>query len=182
MENWFLYGADVRNAFEEASLPKQGFHIQPDAVFLAWYTHKHSSPLPHGLVIPVLTAMQRHPEAPHLRDKHADTIIRSYVLTLIKYEPCLYLGLIDGERVFFMQQVDDFASCCAISANSQFAIQYDSWKHHVLDETNGPSPTIEWYWYRPDRRLHWNLLWNILGQHFGELRWHTGQLALGWYE
>ena len=61
-----VYGADVTNAFGEASPPKQGFHIQPDAEFRAWYAQKHGAPLPHWSVIPVLNAMQGHPEAPRV--------------------------------------------------------------------------------------------------------------------
>ena len=109
MKKLMVYGADVTNAFGEAPPPKQGFHIHPDAAFRAWYEQKHGAPLPHGSVIPVLNAMQGHPEAPRLWEKHADTIIRSCGLTPTKHEPCLYSGLIDGERVLFMQQVDDFA-------------------------------------------------------------------------
>ncbi|EJK59937.1 hypothetical protein THAOC_19786 [Thalassiosira oceanica] len=108
-ENLLVYGADVTNAFGEAPPPKQGFFIQPDAAFRDWWTNKHNQPLPKGHVVPVLAAMQGHPEAPRLWEKHADTILRACGLTPTVHEPCLYSGLIDGERVLFMRQVDDFA-------------------------------------------------------------------------
>ena len=53
--------------------------------------------------------MQGHPEAPRLWEKHADSILRECGLTPTTHEPCLYSGLIDGERVIFKRQVDDFA-------------------------------------------------------------------------
>ena len=40
---------------------------------------------------------------------HADTILRRCGLIPTTHEPCLYSGLVQGERVLFMRQVDDFA-------------------------------------------------------------------------
>lgn len=59
--------------FAEAPPPKQGFYIRPDAAFHAWWTlHKGRPPIPPNHVIPILSAMQGHPEAPRLWEKHAD--------------------------------------------------------------------------------------------------------------
>lgn len=115
-ENLVIYGADVSNAFGEAPPPKQGFFIKPDKAFREWWTKcKGRPPIPKGHVIPVLAAMQGHPEAPRLWEKHADAILRSCGLTPTIHEPCLYSGLINGERVILMRQVDDFA----IAASSE---------------------------------------------------------------
>jgi hypothetical protein len=59
--------------------------------------------------------MQGHPESPRLWEKHIDWILRDIGLTPTIHEPCIYSGIILGERVLFMRQVDDFA----ISATSQ---------------------------------------------------------------
>ena len=74
-ENLVIFGADVSNAFAEAPPPKQGFYIRPDKAFRAWWAHKKRPPIPHGHVIPILSAFQGHPEAPRLWEKHADRII-----------------------------------------------------------------------------------------------------------
>ena len=109
-ENLLIFGADVSNAFAEAPPPKQGFYIYPDRAFIEWWeTHKRFPPLAPGAVIPVLSAMQGHPESPRLWEKHADLILRDIGLTPTTHEPCLYSGTIDGNRVVFMRQVDDFA-------------------------------------------------------------------------
>jgi hypothetical protein len=64
-ENLLLFCADVSNAFAEAPPPKQGFNIQPDKAFNDWWVHhKKRMPIPTGHVIPVLSAMQGHPESP----------------------------------------------------------------------------------------------------------------------
>ena len=109
MENLQIFGADVTNAFGEAEAPKQGFHIRPDGAFRAWWKSRRGKDLGKYDVVPVLAAMQGHPEAPRLWEKHADTILRNCGLSPTTHEPCLYSGLIEGERVLFKRQVDDFA-------------------------------------------------------------------------
>jgi hypothetical protein len=53
--------------------------------------------------------MQGHPESPRLWEKHADSIPREIGLTPTVHKLCLYSGIINGQGVLFMQQVDDFA-------------------------------------------------------------------------
>jgi hypothetical protein len=66
-ENLMIYGADVSNAFAEAPPPKQGIYIHPDQAFHEWWVkHKKQTPIPPGAVIPILSAMQGHPESPRL--------------------------------------------------------------------------------------------------------------------
>ena len=76
-ENMLVFGADVSNAFAKAPPPKQGFFIRPDRAFNEWWVqHKRLPPIPPGHVIPILSAMQGHPESPRLWEKHADEILR----------------------------------------------------------------------------------------------------------
>jgi hypothetical protein len=70
---------------------------------------KGKPPIPDGHVIPVLGAMQGHPESPHLWEKHINQILRDIGLTPTIHKPCTYLGLILGKQVLFMWQVDNFA-------------------------------------------------------------------------
>jgi hypothetical protein len=106
-ENLLIFGDDVSNAFSEAPPPKQGFYIQPDR-----WTAKGHGPLDHDSVIPVMKAMQGHPESSRLWEKHCDKFIRSIGFTPTIHEPCLYVGEIDGEKCIFKRQVDDFAVAC----------------------------------------------------------------------
>jgi hypothetical protein len=53
--------------------------------------------------------MQGHPESPRLWEKHADAILQGLGLKPTVHEPCLYSGVVDGNRVIFKRQVDDFA-------------------------------------------------------------------------
>ncbi len=108
-ENLLIFGADVSNTFAEAPPPKQGFFIRPDKAFREWWAYKNRPPIPNEYVIPVLSTMQEHPKSPRLWEKQADSILRDIGLTPTVHEPCLYSGIINGQRVLFMRQVDDFA-------------------------------------------------------------------------
>jgi len=109
-ENLLIFGADVSNAFAEVPPPKQPFFIRPDRAFHEWWVHHlKRDPIPDGHMIPVLSAMQGHPESPRLWEKHADKILREIGLTPTVHEPCLYSGTFNNHRVLFLRQVDDFA-------------------------------------------------------------------------
>ena len=108
-ENIVVYGANFSNAFGEAPPPKQGFFIRPDKAFHDWWTKcKKRPPIPHRYAAPILAAIQGHPESPRLWEKYANKIIRDLGLKPTVYEPCLYSGVVEGERVLFKRQVDDF--------------------------------------------------------------------------
>jgi hypothetical protein len=108
-ENLLVFGSDICNTFAEAPPPKQGFYIQPNRAFNEWWeNYKGNPPIPPGHVIPVLSAMQGHPESPRLWEKHADVILCKLGLTPTIHEPCLYSSIINGKRIVFMRQVEDF--------------------------------------------------------------------------
>jgi hypothetical protein len=101
-ENLLIYGADVSNAFAETPPPKQGFFIWSDHGFHEWWTtHLKRPPIPEHHIIPVLSAMQGHTKSPRLWEKHADAILCNLGLIPTIHEPCLYLGIIDGEGIIF---------------------------------------------------------------------------------
>jgi hypothetical protein len=109
-ENLLIFGGDISNAFAEAPPPKQGFYIYPDCAFREWWVnHKHNLPLADSEVIPILSAMQGHPESPRLWEKHADVILCEIGLIPMVHEPCLYSGTVNGNQIIFKQQIDDFA-------------------------------------------------------------------------
>jgi hypothetical protein len=122
-ENLIIYGADVSNAFAEAPLPKQGFYIRPDKAFHEWWTtHKKQPPILSGHMIPILSAMQGHLELLRLWEKHVDAILQELGLTPMIHEPCLSSGIIDGKRIIFMRQVDDFAIATPDAHNAGFLL------------------------------------------------------------
>jgi hypothetical protein len=100
----------VSNAIAEALPPKQGFYIHPGRAFWEWrVNHKKRPPILPGMVIPIQSAMQGHPESPWLLEKHGDAILWECGLVAIIHKPCLYSGAIQGKKVILKQQVDNFA-------------------------------------------------------------------------
>jgi hypothetical protein len=99
VENLLVYGADVSNAFAEAPPPKQGFYIYPDCAFNEWRVrHLLCPPLEPGQVIPILSAMQGHPESPRLWEKHANSILQDIGMKPTVHKLCLSSGIINGKR------------------------------------------------------------------------------------
>jgi hypothetical protein len=115
-ENLVIYGSDASNAFAEASPPRQGINLHTDRSFREWWVWKGRPPLPDGYVVPLKSAMQGHPEAPRLWERHIDKILRSIGLVPTIHEPCLYSGIINGKRVLLLRQVDDFATASSDAA------------------------------------------------------------------
>jgi hypothetical protein len=75
-KSMLVFGSNTCNAFAEVPPAKQGFYIHPDHAFNEWWeNHKGNPPIPPGHMIPVLSAMQGHPESPRLWKKHADAIL-----------------------------------------------------------------------------------------------------------
>ena len=110
-EGLIAIGADVSNAFAEAPAPKAPLFLYIDESFRDWWTnHLGNEPIPPECkVVRVNNAIQGHPESPRLWEKHIDKILRDLGLTPATHEPCLYSGKLNGTRVLFLRQVDDFA-------------------------------------------------------------------------
>jgi hypothetical protein len=155
-ENLLVYGANVSNAFDEAPSPKQGFYIRPDRAFNEWWVqHKSRPPIPSGHIIPVLLAMQGHPESPRLWEKHADKILREIGLTPTIHEPCLYLGVINDTRVLFMRQVGDFAIAASEERTSEILmdmiddrIKIPIKRQGYIDMNNGVDVLQTWHYIK----------------------------------
>jgi len=110
-EGLIAIGADVSNAFAEAPAPKAPLFLYIDDSFRDWWVnHLQREPIPKECnVVRVNNAIQGHPESPRLWEKHIDGILRELGLKPAVHEPCLYAGEINGHRVLFLRQVDDFA-------------------------------------------------------------------------
>jgi len=110
-EGLIAIGADVSNAFAEAPAPKAPLFLYIDDTFREWWVrHLGKEPIPQECnAVRVHNAIQGHPESPRLWEKHIDTILKDLGLTPTTHEPCLYSGHVQGKRVLFLRQVDDFA-------------------------------------------------------------------------
>jgi hypothetical protein len=88
-----ILGANTGNAFGEAP---------PDDRFRQWWTeHKKGEPIPEGYVLPVNHALQGHPEAPRLWEKHIVKILDELLFKLTTHIKCIYQNTINGKKVLF---------------------------------------------------------------------------------
>ena len=119
-------GADVSNAFAEAPPPNTPVYMYIDDIFRDWWeNHKGRPPIPKELnVVRVHHAIQGHLESPRLREKHIDRILQEMGFTPARHEPCLYKGIVEGELVLFLCQVDDFAVAANNTTICEQIIQY----------------------------------------------------------
>jgi hypothetical protein len=145
-EGLLAIGADVSNAFAEAPAPKAPLFLYIDDTFREWWVrHLGKEPIPPECnVVRVHNAIQGHPELPRLWEKHIDKVLQELGLRPTTHEPCLYSSEINGQRILFLRQVDDFAvassqRCYAEqlidSINNKMQIQV---KHlGIIDRFNG---------------------------------------------
>ncbi len=155
-KNLLAFGADISNAFTEALPPKQGFYLQPDKAFHDWWVnHKYQPPIPPNHVIPALSAMQGHPEAPRLWEKHSDAILHGLRLTPTVHEACLYLGTIESNQIVFKRQVDDFAIAASDECTTNILLDMIDdelsiplKRQGLLDTFNGINVTLTKYYIK----------------------------------
>ena len=104
-----MYGADATNAFAEAPPPVAPLYVTIDKAYRDWWERIKDRPLiPYEYVLPVQHALQGHPESPRFWATMIDDILKSNSFVPTQYEPCLYSATIDGQKIFFLRQVDDF--------------------------------------------------------------------------
>ena len=61
-----------------------------------------NEPIPEGYVLSVKHALQGHPEAPRLWEKHIVAILDKMGFKLTTHERCVYQKTVNGEKVLFL--------------------------------------------------------------------------------
>ena len=110
LRNYNAYGADATNVFAKAPPQTAPLYVNIDNQYRKWWkTVKGRPQIPKGYVLPVQHALQGHPESPRLWAIMIDNILKSIVLNATTHEPCMYTNTVNGTKIFFLRQVDDFA-------------------------------------------------------------------------
>ena len=115
-------GIDVVNGYAHAPPPGHATFIRIDDQYAEWYHHTYGTEIDRSLVIPVLGALQGHPEAGPAFSKFMNERLKKLGLTTTTHEPCIYRGMIQGAEVFILRQVDDIAISSKSTATTQFII------------------------------------------------------------
>ena len=120
LHNYTILGADATNAYAEAPAPKAQLFVKIDKPYCEWYFNNFNKIIPPNYVLPVKHALQGHPESARLWSTYIhDILTTKYNFTSCHHEPCLYSSTFEGNHLFFLRQVDDFA----ISSEKQSTIE-----------------------------------------------------------
>jgi len=111
-ESLTIYGGDAKDAFAHSPGPSKPTFMKVDDAFRDWYKDRTGILLEKDAVLPVLRALQGHPEAAHLWEEHISDILRELGFKNTTHEKNIYTGTFCGEKVLLVRQVDDFAMGC----------------------------------------------------------------------
>jgi hypothetical protein len=90
-------GADCTNAYAKSPSPTQPTFVRIDDAYADWYRSRHGKEVDRSLVLPVLKALQGHPEAGALWEKHINKILDDLDIVYTTHERSIYRGKIEGK-------------------------------------------------------------------------------------
>ncbi len=133
-------------------------HLNKVSTYIRIEHHKKNPPLAPGMVIPIISAMQGHPESPRLWEKHADAILCNVGLTLTVHELWLYLSIIWGQACYLQTTSQWLCHSCTRWAYGKHSFQYDWWWTSNPHEALGVLGYAQWHWCEANKELHQNIL------------------------
>lgn len=86
-----VYSADATNAYANSPAPTVPTYVRIDDAFADWYLAKHGKAIDRNMVLPVLHALQGHPEAGALWEKTINSLLSdlSFVSTTHETSPSM---------------------------------------------------------------------------------------------
>jgi hypothetical protein len=99
IKNFVVLGADAINAYAQSPPPKTPSYVFLDEQYLAWYLWKIDIALDPNMVLPVLHALQGHPDSGSLWEDLIVSIIESMNFKNNCHESCLYSGVFKGHQI-----------------------------------------------------------------------------------
>jgi hypothetical protein len=108
--NYVIYKGDVRDAYAHSPGPETPTFIRICDQFADWYRERKGTSVNRSHVIPLLRALQGHPEAGRLWEEHINGILLSpdFGFKNTTHETNIYQGTFHGTKVLMLRQVDDF--------------------------------------------------------------------------
>jgi Reverse transcriptase (RNA-dependent DNA polymerase) len=109
LNDMVIYGADATNAFANSPPPSVPTYVNIDDAYWDWYLDRHKVKLDRSKVLPVMHALQGHPESGYLWEQLIDGILRDMGLQNTTHERNIYFGSVASTPVLLCRQVDDLA-------------------------------------------------------------------------
>ena len=110
-----VFGGDAQDAYAHSPPPEVPTFVTIDDQYADWYETRFNKPLDRTKVLPVMHALQGHPEAGKLWEKHINSILHGPELNFksTTHDKTIYRTTFKGHLVFLLRQVDDFAVACS---------------------------------------------------------------------
>lgn len=136
--NYQIYGGDAQDAFAHSPAPTVPTFVAIDDAYSDWYFDKYGIRLARGLVLPVLHALQGHPEAARLWEEHINIILKEFDFKSTTHEKNIYQATIKGVKVLLCRQVDDFSIASPDPAIAAYIYERIGQKLQLPGETEPP--------------------------------------------
>ena len=109
-----VYGGDAQDAYAHSPPPETPTFVSIDDAHAEWYEHWFQKKLDRAQVLPVLHALQGHPESGKLWEKHITGILQSadFGFRSTTHDRSIYSANLFGHQLLLLRQVDDFALAC----------------------------------------------------------------------
>ena len=100
--------------------------VQIDDAWADWYEHTFGVKVNRNLVLPVLHALQGHPESGRLWEEHINKILADPYLNFksTTHDKCIYQTTFEGHTVLLLRQVDDFLISCKHKSTAKKIFDY----------------------------------------------------------
>jgi hypothetical protein len=124
--NFVITVADTTNAYQQSPPPSKQCYLTIDDAYRSWHKKRFGQDVdPRTHVIPVLKALQGHPEAGVLWERMINQILIGELgFRSTTHERNLYRGSVDGSTVLICRQVDDFAIASASHATAEKLVSF----------------------------------------------------------
>ena len=135
-----VYGGDATDAYAHSPPPATPTFVSIDDAYAEWYEHRFHVKLDRSLVLPVLHALQGHPESGKLWEDHINSVLLSPELNFrcTTHDRTIYTAVHDGVKVLLLRQVDDFSLACPDEALARRLYGIIGAKLQLPGETSPP--------------------------------------------
>jgi hypothetical protein len=123
---YYIRSADCTNAYMQAPAPSSQTYLTIDEAYSDWYEARFGKKLDPSLVLPIQKALQGHPEAGALWERHIVSILTGPELNLrsTTQERNLYIGTFNDEPILICRMVDDFSVAAPSAATTEAFIAF----------------------------------------------------------
>ena len=113
-QNFCLFGGDAKDAFAHSPSPEVPTFMMIDNQYYKWYLDRFKIKLDKSRVLPVLRALQGHPESGKLWERHINNILMSPTLNFkhTTHDHTIYQTTFKSNKVLLFQMVDDLLVQC----------------------------------------------------------------------